>query len=106
MLRGGLQEPENARVSVADTETGTIYESSVRFYSLYTTGHVRVKWVEDLASHLTFDQQYLTLSVFCLPSICASNIMQRHNINVLEQHVSFAAEIYVSFNCINDFFRG
>lgn len=67
------------------TATDILYESSVNCYSLYTIGRVRVKWVENLASHLAFDRQSRTLSVFCLPTFCASSILQTQQLNVLYQ---------------------
>jgi hypothetical protein len=84
-LRGVLERSGHGGSTVGDTEIGTIYESSVNFFSLYTIGRVRIKWVEDLASHLVFDRQYRTLSVFCLPSFCVGTILRAQKINVLQQ---------------------
>ncbi|OJJ42595.1 hypothetical protein ASPZODRAFT_20364 [Penicilliopsis zonata CBS 506.65] len=70
------------------TEMDILYESSVNIYSLYTIGRVRVEWVDDLASHLAFDRQSRTLSVFCLPTFCASNILQTRPLQVLSQAFS------------------
>lgn len=64
---------------------GTIHESSVNFFPLYTVGRVRTKWVDDLASHLAFDRQFRTLSVFCLPTFCVGSILRTQRINVLQQ---------------------
>jgi hypothetical protein len=80
-LRGTLEDVGHDGA----TETDTLYESSVNFYSLYTIGRVRVKWVEDLASHLAFDRQSRTLSVFCLPTFCASSILQTEQLKVLHE---------------------
>jgi hypothetical protein len=84
-LRGVLDESGHSGATVGDTDIGTIHESSVNFSSLYTIGRVRIRWVEDLASHLVFDRQYRTLSVFCLPSFCVGTILRAQKINVLQQ---------------------
>jgi hypothetical protein len=84
-LRGVLERSGHSGSTVGDTEIGTIHESSVNFFSLYTIGRVRIKWVEDLASHLVFDRQYRTLSVFCLPSFCVGTILRAQKIDVLQQ---------------------
>ncbi|KAK1826925.1 hypothetical protein QBC39DRAFT_363154 [Podospora conica] len=88
VLRGGLEGSGHSGSTVGDTEIGTIHESSVNFFSLYTISRVRIKWVEDLASHLVFDRQYRTLSVFCLPSFCVGTILQAQKISVLQQVTS------------------
>ncbi|KAJ9490273.1 hypothetical protein VN97_g2978 [Penicillium thymicola] len=80
-IRGTLEDAGDDRA----TETDIIYESSVNCYSLFTIGRVRVKWVEDLTSHLAFDRQSRTLSVFCLPTFCVSSILQTQQLKVLSQ---------------------
>lgn len=84
-LRGTLEDFGHAGAAAGATDTDTLYESSVNFFSLYTIGRVRVKWVEDLASHLAFDRPSRTLSVFCLPTFCASSILRTKEIKVLQQ---------------------
>lgn len=84
-LRGVLEGSGPSAASTGDSETGTIHESSVNFFSLYTIGRVRIRWVEDLASHLVFDRQHRILSVFCLPSFCVGTILRAQKINVLQQ---------------------
>lgn len=84
-LRAVLERSGQSAATTGDSETGTIHESSVNFFSLYTIGRVRIRWVEDLASHLVFDRQHRILSVFCLPSFCVGTILRTQNINVLQQ---------------------
>ncbi|KAK3366726.1 hypothetical protein B0T24DRAFT_558001, partial [Lasiosphaeria ovina] len=84
----GVSEGSSGNVGIAASANGTIYESSDNFSSLYTVGRVRIKWVEDLKSHLAFDRQFRTLSVFCLPSFCVGSILRTQKITVLQQVTS------------------
>lgn len=84
--RGTFGESGQGGGAARPTDTDTLYESSVNFFSLYTIGRVRqVKWVEELTSHLAFDRQSRTLSVFCLPTFCVSCILRSQEIKVLQQ---------------------
>lgn len=85
ILKGLLKDPESAGVVSAATDTDTIHESSVNFFSLNTIGRVQIKWVEDLTSHLAFDRQSRTLSVFCLPTFCVSSILRTQEVRILQQ---------------------
>ncbi|KAI4681755.1 uncharacterized protein J4E84_007350 [Alternaria hordeiaustralica] len=54
--------------------SGTIYESSINFDSLYTIGRLRVKWTDTMAAHLHWNQEDHTVSIFRFPSFCAATI--------------------------------
>lgn len=54
-----------------------LYASSLDFFSLYTIGQVRLKWVDTLTAHLAFDRSTRTLSLYRYPSHCAINILRR-----------------------------
>lgn len=86
-LRDTMEDSRYVGTATPATDLGAIHESIVNFFSLYTIGRVRVKWVTDLASHLAFDRQFRTLSVFCLPTFCVSSILRTQEINVLQQSV-------------------
>ncbi|KAL4745268.1 hypothetical protein BDW72DRAFT_208347 [Aspergillus terricola var. indicus] len=54
-LRGiTLEDVEHVVTAAEVTVTDTIYESSVNIFSLHKIGRVRVKWVENMTSHLAF----------------------------------------------------
>ncbi|KAL3437121.1 hypothetical protein BDV09DRAFT_163825 [Aspergillus tetrazonus] len=85
-LRGiTLEDVEHVVTAAEVAGTDTIYESSVNIFSLHKIGRVRVKWVENMTSHLAFDRQSRTLSIFCLPTFCVSNILQTQEIKILQQ---------------------
>ncbi|KAF2811392.1 uncharacterized protein BDZ99DRAFT_569455 [Mytilinidion resinicola] len=84
-LRGTFRDFGHVGTAAGATDTDTLHESCVNFFSLYTISRVRVKWVEDLTSHLAFDRQSRTLSVFCLPTFCVSSILRTQEIKVLQQ---------------------
>lgn len=83
ILRGLVKDAGS--VSTLSADVDTIHESSVNFFSLHTVGRVRIKWVEDLTSHLAFDQQSRTLSVFCFPTFCVSSILRAQEVTILQQ---------------------
>ncbi|CAM6004100.1 unnamed protein product [Sphagnum balticum] len=85
ILKSLIKDPESIGVVGATIDTDTIYESSVNIFSLHTIGRVRIKWVEDLTSHLAFDRQSRTLSVFCLPTFCVSSILRTREVQILRQ---------------------
>ncbi|KAL7919268.1 hypothetical protein ACQKWADRAFT_323135 [Trichoderma austrokoningii] len=85
IFRSLLQEAGSDGATSAVRDVDTIHESSVNFFSLHTVGRVRIKWVEDLTSHLAFDRQSRTLSVFCFPTFCVSSILRAQEIRILQQ---------------------
>lgn len=84
ILRGLIKDSGSTGALNAATNTDTIHESSVNFFSLHTIGRVRIKWVEDLTSHLDFNRQSRTLSIFCLPTFCVSSILRTQEVKILE----------------------
>jgi len=84
ILKNLIKDPESVGAASATTDTDTIHESSVNFFSLHTIGRVRIKWVEDLTSHLAFDRQSRTLSVFCLPTFCVSSILRTQEVKIIQ----------------------
>lgn len=64
-----------------------LYESSLNYFSLFTIGRVRLKWVDTLAAHLAFDRSTRTLFVFRFPSFCVTNVLRKHDIKVLQKCV-------------------
>jgi hypothetical protein len=62
-----------------------LYESSLNYFSLSTIGRVRITWVDTLTSHLAFDRSTRTLSIFRFPSFCATNVLGKPNIKVLQK---------------------
>lgn len=85
ILRSLIRDPEGVGAGSGVTDTDTIHESSINFFSLRTVGRVRIKWVVDLTSHLAFDRQSRTLSVFCLPTFCVSSILRTQEAKILQQ---------------------
>lgn len=85
ILKGLINDLESVGAVSAATDTDTIHESSIYFFSLHPIGRVRIKWVEDLTSHLAFDWQSRTLSVFCLPTFCVSSILRTQEVKILRK---------------------
>lgn len=85
IFRGLIQDAASVGALSAARDADTIHEASVNFFSLHTVGRVRIKWVEDLTSHLAFDRQSRTLSVFCFPTFCVSSIVRARDIRILQQ---------------------
>ncbi|KAL8926614.1 MAG: hypothetical protein Q9172_001713 [Xanthocarpia lactea] len=54
----------------------TLYLSTVNYRSLQTIGKIRIRWVDDLSSHLDFDSATRGLSVFRFPTFCALNTLR------------------------------
>ncbi|RYC82118.1 hypothetical protein BFJ63_vAg14979 [Fusarium oxysporum f. sp. narcissi] len=54
-----------------------LYPSEVNAYLLHTLLGVRFRWVDSIALHLDYDKSSRTLSIFCFPSICASQLESR-----------------------------
>lgn len=64
-----------------------LHVSSLNYNSLSTIGRVRLKWVDNLTSHLAFDRTKRELSVYQYPSFCATKILsQKHRVDVLERY--------------------
>lgn len=53
------------------TDADALYESSLNFHSLQRYGKVKLRWVETLSEHLSFNPAKRQLSLFKFPSICA-----------------------------------
>lgn len=51
--------------------SSVLFVSTLNFQSLQTIGKIRLKWVNDLSSHLDFESRKRTLSLFRFPSFCA-----------------------------------
>ncbi|GAW14060.1 hypothetical protein ANO14919_034520 [Xylariales sp. No.14919] len=85
ILRGSLNGPIRMSDPSLSADLDTIHESSVNCFSLHTIERVQIKWVRDLNSHLTFDRQSRTLSLFCYPTACVSSILQTRQLKVLHQ---------------------
>ena len=85
-------EESNYSVSSGIQSSGSssddiLYESSLNYFSLYTIGRVKLKWVDTLTSHLAFDHSTRTLSVFRFPSFCMTNVLRKHEVKVIEKYV-------------------
>lgn len=72
-----------------------LYESNLNYFSLFTIGRVKLKWVDTITAHLAFDRITRTLSVFCFPSFCAVRAMDvQGNIKVVSEYVSVIISMY------------
>lgn len=60
-----------------------LYESSLNYFSLFTIGRIRLKWVDTLTAHLDFDRQTRILSVFRFPSFCVANALRTKDLKIL-----------------------
>ncbi|EGX90880.1 hypothetical protein CCM_07300 [Cordyceps militaris CM01] len=69
-FRKTLTSRQLQRTSVTG-EPCILFVSTINYHSLRTIGKVRLKWVDNLSSHLNFDSRTRTLSVFQFPSFCA-----------------------------------
>lgn len=65
--------------------TGTIYESSVNFDSLYMIGRLRVKWSNTIAAHLSWNQEDHTVSIFRFPTFSAATIQGVDRVSTLTE---------------------
>ncbi|KAK8108994.1 hypothetical protein PG984_014795 [Apiospora sp. TS-2023a] len=61
-----------------------LYEPSLTYHSLSTIGRVKIKWVDTLTAHLSFQRATRTLSVYRYPSFCVTKVLAGRNIDVLE----------------------
>lgn len=80
-----LEEPEHGNSSGAQSSSDVLYESKLNYFSLFTIGQVKLKWVDTLSGHLAFDTATRTLSIFCFPSFCVANILRQHDVKVLKK---------------------
>jgi len=85
LFRSLKNVPKEAQLVGGQHEVDTLYTSTLNFASLQTISRIRLKWVEDLESHLSFDRLSRTLSVFCLPTYCAYSISRTQYIDVVQQ---------------------
>ena len=85
LLKGFTKDLEGIGAVGAATDTDTIHESSINFFSLHTIGRVGIKWVENLTGHLAFDRQSRILSGFCLPTFSVSSIVRTQGVKILQQ---------------------
>lgn len=85
ILRGSLNGPIRMSDLGLSADSDIIHESSVNYFSLHTIGGLQIKWVRDLDSHLRFDRQSRTLSVFCYPTAYVSSILQTRQHKVLHK---------------------
>lgn len=80
-----------------------LYESSLNYFSLHNTGRVRLEWVDLLTSHLRFNRQKRTLSLFRFPSMCIAAIVGKGGNRVVKQQVAFntdaCLELGILTNC-------
>ncbi|KAH0556662.1 hypothetical protein GP486_005534 [Trichoglossum hirsutum] len=87
-----VEEPEH-HPACGGTQSGgsisddVLYQSSLNYFSLFTIGRVRLKWVDTLTAHLAFDRSTRTLSVFRFPSFCVANVLRGHDVKVLQKFV-------------------
>jgi hypothetical protein len=80
--------PRNEFQGGEHSNSDMLYESSLNYFSLYTIGRVKLKWVDTLTAHLAFDRPTRTLSVFRFPSFCATNTLRTNGIKVLKECVN------------------
>lgn len=64
-----------------------LYAAVVDYSSLCTIGRVRITWVDTLTAHLAFDPGSRELSVYRYPSLCATKIMSKHKVLILDKCV-------------------
>lgn len=66
-----------ANESTNTEESTVLFTSTLNYDSLKTIGKIRLRWVDDLSSHLDFDSQNRSLSVFRFPSLCALGALEK-----------------------------
>jgi hypothetical protein len=59
--------------------------SCLNYYSLFTIGRVKIRWVNTLTEHLTFDRPNRTLSVFRFPSYCVASVLRKRFVKPLNR---------------------
>ncbi|KAH8742844.1 hypothetical protein F5882DRAFT_149033 [Hyaloscypha sp. PMI_1271] len=58
-------------IGVSNGISTVLYVSTLNFSSLRTIGKIRLRWVDNISSHLEFDSRNRILSIFRFPSFCA-----------------------------------
>lgn len=62
-----------------------LYEASLNYFSLYTVGRLRVKWVNTLTEHLAYNRSRREISIFRFPSFCVANVLRETDVKVLQR---------------------
>jgi len=62
-----------SQTSDTSFEKNTLYVSLLNARTLCDIGHVEIKWVDNVSSHLRFDKERRYLLLFSLPSLCHLN---------------------------------
>ncbi|PVH79293.1 hypothetical protein DL98DRAFT_589529 [Cadophora sp. DSE1049] len=83
LARSNAQPLENVRTPDSIFED-MLHVSSLNYGSLCAIGGVRIKWVDVLTAHLSFDRVKRELSIYQYPSFCATKILSQQKIDVLE----------------------
>lgn len=74
--------------AIGTCDNYVLYESNLNYFSLFTIGRIKLKWVDTITAHLAFDRITRTLSVFCFPSFCAVRVMGgTRNVKVISKYV-------------------
>ncbi|KAL3952367.1 hypothetical protein ACCO45_012310 [Purpureocillium lilacinum] len=73
--------------SIVGVATDDLHESRLNYFSLFTIGRVRVKWVDTLTAHLDFNQSTRTLCIFRFPSLCVTHVLRQREVKVLRNIV-------------------
>lgn len=63
-----------------------LYEPNLTYSSLRMFGHVRIKWVDTLTAHLSFNYTTRELSVYRYPSFCVAKILSEQPVEILERY--------------------
>jgi hypothetical protein len=87
LFRGFDKSPaDTGEERTSDTpSTGTIYESSINFDSLYTIGRLRVKWSNTIAAHLSWNREDHTVSIFRFPTFSAATIQGLDRVSTMAE---------------------
>ena len=76
LLRGfGCMVPCESIERSKTRDPSLLYTSNLNLFYLKTVGKVNIRWTYSLDSHLEFEQNSRTLSLFCFPTFCALNIL-------------------------------
>lgn len=86
-----IQRPDIIDTGISSSIDGLfgdiLYEPTLTYESLFIIGRVRIKWVNTITAHLTFDRATRELSVYKYPSFCAAKVMAARRTHVLERYV-------------------
>ena len=69
-------------------QSSVLHVSTLEFQSLQDMGKIRIRWVDDLSSHLDFDSRKRNLAVFRFPSFCALTVAVEKRSTVFEGFVA------------------